>query len=257
LPSDPVAEGRPRGIPESPIFALCGILYVAAALGVDTLAFYEVEFLIDWSVFKWLGKDLVIWMGAQGGALEQLAGWIGRPFHNFDLFKFLVWLVLPVLACAPWMDWRAWGFSRWKRVDWYLLGGLCLGSIGLVMIIPWLPGVNQMYRPADLPASDKVLGVTAYLLWTFSWLLGWEFLHRYLLLRSLQRLEIRFEWLIVPVVEALYHLPKHFLEMAGMFLFGLLATKWTNLRGSWMLPFLVHLALEAALAMFMVGLFSV
>lgn len=256
MPSDPVAEGRPRGIPESPVFALCAILYVAAALGVDTLAFYEVEFIIDWSIFKWLGKDLINLLHDAG--LTTIANGLTRtPFHNFDIFKFLVWLVLPVLACAPWMDWRAWGFSRWKRVDWYLLGGLCIGSIGLVMLIPWLPGVSDMYRPADLPARDKVLGVTAYLIWTLSWLPGWEFLHRYLLLRSLQRLEIRFEWLIVPVVEALYHLPKHFLEMAGMFLFGLLATRWVNLRGSWMLPLLVHLAIEVALAMFMVGLFTV
>ncbi|MBI1318245.1 MAG: hypothetical protein GC168_04730 [Candidatus Hydrogenedens sp.] len=257
MQSDPEAAGRPLGIPDNRIFAWCALAYVAAALGIDTLAFYEVEFVIDWGMFKWMGKDVINLIHQGGAPFEPAARALEHTtFHSFDVFKFLAWFLIPFLMCLPWMDWRAWGWARWKRSDWYLLGALLFVAVAVVFSIPFLPGIRHYYRPVDLPLKDKFVAIVVYATWTISWLPGWEFLHRYLLLRSLQRLEIKYDWLIVPFVEALYHLPKQILETAGMFLYGFLATRWTKARGSWLLPLLFHLSIELSLAVFMVGLFS-
>ena len=77
-------------------------------------------------------------------------------------------------------------------------------------------------------------------------------MHRYFLLRPLSERWPRWGWVVVPVSEALYHLQKDPLEMAAMFVAGVVFTLWTSARKNLMLPFLVHAAVEAGLAAFLV-----
>jgi len=253
LPSENLITARPTGIPENRYFAWFMLAYVALALGIDTLATFEVELLIHWEFFKFKGSHISGWLRTFDGAL----GTIGESLHNpvfaaFDVFKFLVWFAIPAGLCLPWMDWGAWGTRRWRQVDYYILVGMVGGSIALALSIPYIPGVREDYVPG-VPESMQFTAFWSYIVWTVSWLPGWEFLHRYFLIRALDYLEIKFEWLIVPVVEMLYHLPKMTLEVPGMFLYGFIATQLTKHRVNWMLPFLVHLAIEVALVLFLVG----
>ncbi|MCL4694164.1 MAG: CPBP family intramembrane metalloprotease, partial [Candidatus Hydrogenedentes bacterium] len=90
------------------------------------------------------------------------------------------------------------------------------------------------------------------MLWTFSWLIGWEFLHRYFLLRPFAARWPRFGWLIVPFSEGVYHLQKAPIEAAGMVVFSLVLTAWALRRRNALLPFLAHLLVEIELVLFLV-----
>ena len=140
------------------------------------------------------------------------------------------------------------GFRRGTGPGTFLLagvGGLCLLA-GLV--VPWVPSLKAWYPgAADQPIELRWRIVIFQLAWIASWLPGWEFLHRYVLLRPFQERFARFGWLVVPLSEGVFHLQKHWLEMAGMVAISLVLTRWAAKRRNMMLPFLAHLIVEVEL----------
>ncbi|MFA6245079.1 MAG: CPBP family glutamic-type intramembrane protease [Candidatus Hydrogenedentales bacterium] len=211
--------------PLSPTFAA---IYVALALITCVL----IDQSVRWP-FRW---NSLIWQP------------FPSPFNGFEMNKALPWLLIPFVLCLPTMDWGYLGFRRWKRADLCLLlalAGVCLLAVLLVPFIPslkaWYPGIAE--QPFDL----RWRVVIFQLAWIASWLPGWEFLHRYFLLRPFQERFKRFGWLVVPLSEGLFHLQKHPLEMVGMVAISLVLTFWAARRRNMMLPFLAHLIVEVEL----------
>lgn len=201
--------------------------YVAIVLGVDMLASHAIRLGIDWRVFCWY-------------------------VHSFDLFKFMAWFMIPFLFSLRGMDWGYFGVKRWRRVDVLILAGMAVLGLLAVLIIPLFPSLRAVYQSsASLPWAARWMVAGQSLVWTLSWLMGWEFLHRYVLLRQVSARWPRFGWLIVPLSEGLYHLQKPPLEALGMVVFSLILTPWALRRKNMLLPFLVHFFIEASLIIFL------
>jgi len=205
-------------------------LYVAIVLLVDTLTALGIRVPIDWRhTFHWVSPN------------------------GFDWFKFLAWFVIPFALSLRGMDWGYLGFNRWKRWDWFLLLGLAGAGCLAVLIIPHIPGLQNFYPSMShltWPEKREFLG--QQILWNASWLVGWEFMHRYFLLRPFAARWPRFGWLIVPFSEGLYHLQKHPAETAGMVAISVILTWWALRRRNATLPFLAHLTVEVELILFLV-----
>ncbi|MDZ4860247.1 MAG: CPBP family intramembrane glutamic endopeptidase [Candidatus Hydrogenedentes bacterium] len=225
--------------------------YVAIVLAVDTLAVMPDarQFGVNWRIFHWRADGLLA---------------------QFDYFKFVFWLVVPLVWCAAmarvarkyapeaaqenmrW-DWAYFGFSRWKRSDIHLLSVLTiLGAISVLAIL-FIPALREYYPSSrELPWDTKLRHLRQFLLWNISWLPAWEFMLRYFLLRPFAERWPRFGWLVVPVFEGVYHLQKHPLEALLMFGAGLVFTAWVVRRKNLMLPLIVHGSVEVGLMAFLV-----
>lgn len=203
------------------------LVYVAVVLGADTLAAYDVRWGFRWSTLSW-------------------------NVRGVDLFKLVFWFVLPFLWSLRGMDWGWFGIARWKRVDGLiLLGMLALGTLA-ILVIPLFPGLRATYPGmGHAPSAAKWAFAAHNVTWTLSWLLGWEFLHRYALLRPVSARWPRWGWLLAPLSEGLYHLQKAPVEALGMVVFSLLATQWTLRRRNALLPFAAHLYIELALTAYL------
>ena len=215
----PSAGGRTQGAPWG------AIVYAAIVLGLDALAFYGKVGPVNWGRLHW-----------------QLA-------NGADLFKFSAWFVIPFAISLRGMDWGYFGVKRWRRVDIWFLAGLVAIELGVVLALPLFPGVRSAFPPLGrLSLSAKWAFVARETIWNLSWILGWEFLHRYFLLRAVCRRWPRFGWLIIPVFEGAYHLtwPTLWMPLA-MVGFSLVATPWALKRRNALLPFLAHLAVELEL----------
>ena len=212
--------------------------YALAVLTIDTLALCNVRTVIDW---RWV--YLVIDWGRFSFKLA----------NGFDVYKFVAWFAIPFACCLPGMDWGSLGIKRWERRDAVILAALAgLGLIG-VLAIPFIPALSGTFPSlGEHSWAEKSRYAYHYLSWTFSWILGWEFLHRYFILRHTQRRWPRYGWLIVPVIEGVYHLPpqQSFAMAFGMVVFSLLLTPWAVRRRNVLLPFLAHLIVELELLVF-------
>ncbi len=214
------------------IYAIIG--YVVAVHIADTLAARGSTVLFDWSIFRW-----------------QLAGGI-------DLFKFTVWFVVPLLIALPSFDVQYFTFRRWKRIDWLLLGAVAVVGGLVMLLLPYVSSLDDYYQGWGNLSMDERWGKALYkLLWTFSWLTGWEFTHRYLLVKKMgDAWPVRGRWVVlvtVPLIEALYHViqNKPFLECVGMAALSLVFCAWALHRRNAMLPFLGHLVIELELIVFL------
>ena len=199
-------------------------------MGLDALALYGKVGPINWGVLRWQ-------MG-----------------NGADLFKFAAWFVIPFVLCLRGMDWGYFGVSRWRRMDVYFLAGLVTVELAVVMALPWFPSVGSAFpHMGRLPLAAKWEFVLEQTVWNLSWLVGWEFLHRYMLLRAVSACWPRAGWLIIPVFEGAYHLTWPTLWMpAAMVGFSLVATPWALKRRNTLLPFLAHFAVELELTLFCV-----
>ena len=205
------------------------LLYVAVVLSIDALATSGTRWPIDWRMFVWM-------RGA------------------FDIFKFTTWLVIPLLWSARDFDWGYYGWQRWTRADAALCAALVIACIVAVALIPQLPGVDAYYRPrAYRSAKAEWREWARRLVWTLSWLPGWEFLHRYVLLRRLRVISPVLAVITVALFEGVYHLQKPLLECLGMVLLSIVLSTWAVRRVNGLLPLLVHASIEAALAIFMIA----
>ncbi|MDX9975127.1 MAG: hypothetical protein RBU21_19225 [FCB group bacterium] len=178
---------------------------------------------------------------------DALGGWYWR---GFDPFKFGAWFLAPFLFLLVLgrIDWGYFGVRRWKKADLWLLGALVGAGLIAVLTILVVPSLREWYPSlGHMSSSRKWEFAIGRLVWTFSWIVGWEFLHRYALLTQLGRVWPRFGWLAIPLIEGVYHLQKDPLEMLGMVALSLVLTRWALVRKNTLLPFLAHLAIEVEL----------
>lgn len=199
------------------------LLYVALVLGVDTFAYLEIRWPFDWSVFTWVWGDV-------------------------DLFKLTFWLAIPFAFCWRNFD-RSWySTARWRAGDVILLIALAgLGGLTL-LAIPLFPELRDDYMGiGELSPQVKREFVIGIGIWTLTWLFGWEFLLRYVLLRSASARWPRFGWWLVPVAEGLYHLQKAWPETIAALGFSIVLTYWAYQRRNGLLPLVAHLIVEIEL----------
>lgn len=215
------------------------IVYVTAALGADTLVATGVNWPFHWQELAWRP-------GTLHSSLDV------APWSRFDLFKFSFWFLVPFIACLPGMNWRYLVRGPWKRGDVAFVGALTILGMGAMFLIPLVPALKAIYPDmGDLSTVQKWDFFSSRMVWTLSWLIGWEFLHRYLLLGAAQKAWPKWGWVIVPLSETLYHLQKPGLEAVGMMAFSVVLTLWCMKRSNWLLGFLVHLIIEVELLIFM------
>ncbi len=236
--------------PPSTRLVVAVALYVFIVLTVDVLALYGGRGFINWGMFHWSPASL--WTGLR---LTPPRWAYSLPYRQIDLFKFTFWFLIPAVICIRRMEWNWFSLRNWKRTDWLLLGVmLILGGIA-VASIAFIPSLQSTYSGlSGTNASRNHVYFIAYLLWTASWLPGWEFMHRYFLLRPVMHRFPIYGWLIVPLCETIYHLQKPLLEAAGMAVFSLLLTWWTMKRRNMLIPFVAHLYIEVLLAIALVYL---
>ena len=226
------------------------LAYVALVLLIDTLAALAVPWPFDWSLLRWTPATLLS-RSPELGLPEALLPWLSMwPLRNFDFFKFLFWFLLPFAACLARMDWQALGTARWKKWDGLILAGLAIAGLAAVFLIPFIPSLSRVYQGLG-GGSEKWAVFVLQSFWVLSWLLGWEFLHRYVLLRHAAAQWPRYGWLLVPLSEGLYHLAKPGIETLGMVVLSIILTRWALRRGNILLPFLVHLLIEIELILFL------
>lgn len=217
--------------------------YVVLVLGVDTLAALGFSWPIEWSIFHWRVDDIWNLLSLSAPAWAQ-----SRIAQSFDIFKFLFWLVIPFCVCVRRMQWSWFSPRGWTRRDWALLAVLLVGGTVAVLSIRYIPSLARVYQGfSDQPWEERYVKGFAALVWTGSWLVGWEFLHRYVLLRAAALHLPRFGWLLVPLSEIIYHLQKPPWEAVGMAIFSLVLTWWSLKRSNLLLAFIAHLCVELLL----------
>jgi hypothetical protein len=227
----------------SKTIAALALLYVAAVLVIDTLAVRGVDVPIRWSMFH---------SNFEVTAFESLFGITLAPeWSQFDMFKFTAWFLVPVAFSLYRFDIGNFGVRRWKRSDLAILGVLMIFGIGAVSLIPFFPSLDRIYSGlGDRSAELRWAYAVGNLLWMISWLIGWEFMLRYFLMRKVVSGFGKHAWLIIPALEFAYHLQKPFLEALLAGGGGVLLTYWALQRKNVLLPFLAHLSIEVALLVF-------
>ena len=223
------------------------MVYVLAVLAVDTLAVWGIRWPFDWTFFLWGAHRIQDWAlrwGAPKGLADFVTSW---PFGQVDYFKLIFWFVVPFVMSLRGMDWSVLGVKRWRRIDLYLLGALALLGLATVLLIPSIPSLRAYYPSQRGMHAMPWAQFPVHLCWVLSWLVGWEFMHRYFLLRRVSARWPHWGWCLVPLFETAYHLQKAGLEAAAMLVFSIILTRWTLRRNNVLLPFLAHLIVEIEL----------
>ena len=199
------------------------LLYVALVLGVDALAYLEFTWPIEWKIFYWVWGDV-------------------------EIFKLIFWLFIPLAFCWKNLDRDWYSFARWRLADVILLIAVTgLGGL-LLLTIPLFPELREGYTGVgDLSYSVKREFVIGLAIWNLSWLPAWEFLLRYVLLRTAVAQWPRFGWWLVPLAEGLYHLQKSWPEVIAAVLFSIVLTYWAYRRRNGLLALVAHLVIEIEL----------
>jgi membrane protease YdiL (CAAX protease family) len=230
------------------------LFYVIIILSIDCLATTHSSFLgIEWRIFSWHFPMLF------ESAIYPLS-----LFSSFDFFKFIFWFIFPLIftffslpkgnklsQLKPWINFRL------QKKEALFLGFLFLLGLFTVLSIYWIPELRDYYPSQNhLRSSEKFVFFQKYLLWTFSWLLGWEFLFRYYLISQVinQKKNIQYFFLLfIPCIESLYHVfqNKSSIESLGVFAFSLIATTWCIQKRTLTLPFLAHLFIELSLVSYL------
>ncbi|MBI3117576.1 MAG: hypothetical protein HYZ00_02755, partial [Candidatus Hydrogenedentes bacterium] len=172
------------------------VLYVAAVLTVDALATLHVRWGTDWSQFDWgprEARQFLQGLGLPKGAFSFL---YEGAMRNFDWFKFFTWFLAPFLFALPNMVWSALSFKRWKIHDVMML--LVIAGVGMLIMlfIPFMPEFRDLYL-GNVPAAQRSAFLFAQLAWIVSWLPGWEFMHRYVLLDRVSMTWPRYGWFLL------------------------------------------------------------
>jgi hypothetical protein len=166
----------------------------------------------------------------------------GPTIYGADLYKLVAWLLIPLGITIRNIDWSFFTIKPWRRSDYRLLIVAFLLQGVIVRSIFLFPGIDS-----NLP---RVRGANIGMLisWELSWLLGWEFLLRYVLLRELDKIGRRWPLVVIPLLEVLYHLSWTTAVMpVGVGIYSIILTAWARSRQNCLLPFLTHVSLELEL----------
>ncbi|MCB0333699.1 MAG: hypothetical protein KDD55_09395, partial [Bdellovibrionales bacterium] len=173
---------------------------------------------------------------------------------TFDPYSFFAWFVVPFLVLLVFgkIDFQWFSLKRAQKVDFVIFLGIILIGALAISLIPLFPSLSSYYESYGERALDfKLLYAKRHLIWLSCWLFPWEFLTRYVLLKSSVKLNSRWGWLFVPLFELGYHLIKPWPEAVGMLFFSLFLTIWTMRRKSLMPAFIAHLIIELELLAFL------
>lgn len=219
------------------------VAYTVSVLLIDALATSRIHLPFDWSWFVW--RIPALWRLFD----ESPPRWMQSKVVNaFDLYKFSFWFLIPLGLTYRSLDLSWFSFRPWKQADWFFLILLfTLGGIA-VSATRYIPSLREIYGGfGHLSWDERSRHALSYGIWILSWLPGWEFMHRYVVLRAVSGYAPKTGWLLIPVFETTYHFQKPFLEAVGMGLFSVAMTYWALKRKNIVLPFLSHLFIEFAL----------
>ncbi len=244
-------QEQPRALTGARGGAWFALVYVAIVLGVDLLAAAGASWPFDWRFFVWRPAGLANLL-ENAGLSPSFYTWLAwEPLSGFDVFKFTFWFIVPFLICLWHMDWGAWGTRRWKKMDLWLLGALFLLGIAGVVLVQFIPSLRAEFpSQSNLPGSNKWMIFWVAVFWNLSWVPGWEFMHRYFLLRRLDAQWVKYGWVLVPIIEVAFHYRDVYMA-AGMGLFAVIATIWARERRNILLPFIAHFFIEIVLVLFL------
>ena len=231
-----------------PYIAILVVGYVALVLSLDVFVTIGDYRTVNWGVFLWRPADLQALLELLH-VPHFLVSWMGLSLlTQVDLFKLFFWLAIPAAICFWHMDWDYFTTRRIKPLDWQFLIGMCVLAVLAIVSVRFIPALSHIYHGSgEISLLGKLSFLIKKLLWVLSWLVGWEFMHRYFLLRRVALDFPRFGWLLVPLSEGTYHLVKPWPEMLAMVAFSVLMTQYTLRRKNVVVPFLAHLAVELSL----------
>jgi membrane protease YdiL (CAAX protease family) len=159
--------------------------------------------------------------------------------------------VIPVSLSFKSFDITFFSFNKVKKVDYLILFLIVSVGICSMFVIPHLDVLKDYYvSDYKLSSNEKYQYLKYQIIWIFSWLIGWEFIHRYLVIKSFNKKKIYHALWILPILEGFYHINKPWPEMLAAFAFSWILTKWTLKRSSVLFPLLAHLIIELELILF-------
>ncbi len=173
---------------------------------------------------------------------------------NYNAFRFVFWFIIPCILFFLTLyihpirkDYRDWLNPKYvNRKDVILVISITVCFMLVLLFMPYIPGVNTYYRQGNFNLFN-------YSLWLIAWLPGWELMHRVLLLMQAEQIHKRWAWLMVPMLEGIYHYGKPVLEVMAMFGFSFLMCWWTMKRRNALVPITAHLLIELLLGVYLAG----
>jgi len=249
----PIVANTKQYIQKIPYIGVLVIGYVVVVLALDAMVTVGDSRTVNWAFFSWHLSGLKTLL-EHLSVPKFLIGWMSwSVFAKVDLFKMLFWLIIPVGLSLWRMDWGYITKHRIQPVDWQFLIGMCVLALGAIVSVKFIPELARLYHGlGDASLSARMQFFFLHLFWVVSWLPGWEFMHRYFLLRRVTVDFPRFGWILVPVAEGAYHLVKPWPEMLAMVAFSVIMTQYTMRRKNIVIPFLAHLAVEVLLIIGMI-----
>lgn len=201
-----------------------------------------------------LGLDVAMAQGRLPVAARSLlrALHLVHESNGFDWYKFVVWLVVPL----AW-TWRHPGYRtlslRATRGEWWLQVTVVAASCLAMFVVAATSELSAHYL-GGLTNNSAQRWLTArwQLIWTASWLPGYEFMLRRVLLQRASVLGPWWSVALVAAVEFVYHLQKPMLEAYAVLLFSAVLSTWATRRPESLHPILAHLWVELVLIGFLV-----
>ena len=145
------------------------------------------------------------------------------------------------------------GHTRWSGAITGIAVLLFLPVAGIALFalqqFPTQAALVQQSLQRIGPDAGTTFG--AQILWIGSWVLGWEFLLRYVVLNALHREWPKWGWRWVPLIEGLYYLQASPPEAAARCLVAILLTRWVLKRRNLLVALLPHAILEIEIAAFL------
>lgn len=120
-----------------------------------------------------------------------------------------------------------------------------------MFIIPHIDSLNNYYKgQSHISFDDKIIFAKRLMIWNFSWLIGYEFLFRFVLLK--QCLKHDKCYYLITLFEVLYHFNKPYPEMLGVFFLSIFLTYWVRLRKNFLIALIGHFLVECSLLLFLI-----
>lgn len=165
---------------------------------------------------------------------------------GFDWYKFVTWFLIPVLATFP-VERRVGVHLRITKYEAVALGVVVALSCAAMGIVVTSAELSAQYLGSAMGNWGQRLSIAErQLIWTLSWLPGYEFLVRRILLSRAE------PWrsgavVLVALVEFVYHLQKPMLEAVAVLFFSAALSVWARKRRGSLWPPLAHLCVELVL----------
>ncbi len=213
----------------------------------------ESRVVVEWVVaVSYVGVVLALDVARSRGWLAPGVRQALRQLHlvtnaaGFDWYKFVMWLVVPFLVTLLRTERVAYSL-RATRCEWWLLGVITLGSCAAMSVVATTSELSAVYLgAASGDRNQRWSNASRQLLWTLSWLPGYEFMLRRVLLQRANALGLG-SVALVAVLEFVYHLQKPLLEAFAVLFFSVGLSVWTRRRPASVLPLLAHLSVELVL----------